>query len=606
LNFETARTSNSAKLKNGRPIKFFSLGGSEGEDEEMSNSESAIGILQKSLVCYPDSDESDSEVIPQTPTAYSSAKNPVLPGCISGICKQKCGSKISEIRRKRLNNEFWRNTYDDRKKWIAACCERNQNEKKGAKKRANINYRLRNGCGESVKVCQKFFLGTLGKKEGRDKLVRTALDTISEGALFPVLSKQGKHAKRTVYDRDSIKEHILSYNPQISHYRRMHAPNRLYLTSDITITSMYNNFIEENPWVSYSVYLKVVREMNISFTKLGQEECETCTKFNFHGKSCPGNLLDCEECLNHSEHKKTYESARESYRKDKEAGKNAFAVDLQKVLLLPHMQEFKAAIFTPRLVTFNETFAPLGGPTSDNPNVAVLWHEATSGRNAGDLASAFWNFFINTNSNKPLILWLDNCSAQNKNWILFSMLIRAVNHFNFPAITLKFFEPGYTFMAADSVHAGIEKQMKKQKDVYDFPQFVNLVEAASKKVNKAISMSYSDFRTFQDDSSSKKLKLIGRPKLAQMYVVQFQKFSKLLFYGLDHEAGDLKHFDFLKKEFCFAIPEAKEKSRGITKPKKCKICQNLLKLMPQSHHSFWKELHENEALSDLLTQQANE
>jgi len=209
---------------NNQPRSYFSLGGGEDEDQEMSDSESAIGILQRQLVCYSESEDSDSEVIPQTPTAYSSAKNPVLPGCNSDSCRQKCGSKISEIRRKRLNEEFWRNTYDDRKKWIAACCERNQNEKKGAKKRANVNYRLRNGCGEAVKVCQKFFLGTLGKKEGRDKFVRTALDTISEGALFPVLSKQGKHAKRPLYDRDSIKKHILSYNPQISHYRRMHAP----------------------------------------------------------------------------------------------------------------------------------------------------------------------------------------------------------------------------------------------------------------------------------------------------------------------------------------------------------------------------------------------
>ena len=105
-----------------QPRSYFSLGGSE-EDKEMSDSESAVGILQKPLVCYSESDDSDSELIPQTPTACSNAKNPVLPGCNSGFCKQKCSSKISEIRRKRLNEEFWRSTYNDRKKWIASCCE---------------------------------------------------------------------------------------------------------------------------------------------------------------------------------------------------------------------------------------------------------------------------------------------------------------------------------------------------------------------------------------------------------------------------------------------------------------------------------------------------
>ena len=82
-----------------QPRSYFSLGGSE-EDEEMSDSESAVGILQKPLVCYSESDDSDSELIPQTPTAYSNAKNPVLPGCNSGFCKQKYRNrhkKVAEI-----------------------------------------------------------------------------------------------------------------------------------------------------------------------------------------------------------------------------------------------------------------------------------------------------------------------------------------------------------------------------------------------------------------------------------------------------------------------------------------------------------------------------
>ena len=566
----------------------------------------SLGTQQRPLVGYSDDDDSDSDFIPQTPTAYSNAKNPVLPGCSPNLCKQKCSSKISEIRRKWLNREFWSKSYDDRKKWIAACCERTNMEKTNTKKRSNICYKLRNGFGELIQVCQKFFLSTLGKKERRDRLIRTALNTITEGEIFPSSSKRGKHAKRQVYDRDTIKKHILSYNPQISHYRRMHAPNRLYLTSDITIRSMYENFIEGNEWVSYSVYLKVVKEMKISFTKLGEEECETCTKFKMHEKLCTGNPLGCEDCVKFAQHKQKYQSARECYKTDKDMGKKAYAVDLQKVLLLPRMPEFKTVMFTPRLVTFNETFAPLGEATKENPNITVLWHEATSGRNAADLASAFWNFFESVDCNEPLILWLDNCSAQNKNWTLFSMLVRAAEHFKFPSITLKFFEPGHTFMAADSVHAGIEKQMKKQKDIYDFSQFVALVENANKKGNRAIPMSYSDFRMFQDDSSSKKLRPSGRPKIAEMYVIQFRKLSKLLFYGLDHETQQLKHFDFLKKDFCFAAPVEREKSRGIPKPKKIKICHNLLKLMPPSHHSFWKELPENEASSDLLTEQATE
>jgi len=555
------------------------------------------------LVCY--SDDSDDEIIPQTPHAYSTSKNPVLLGC-GDKCKQKCTSKINDIRRKLLNREFWSKNYDDRKKWIAACCERAVNGKLTTKRRTNISYKLRTGNGELRQVCQKFFLSTIGKKDRHDQIIRTALDTIEIGEVFPTQSKKGKHIKRKVYDRDLIKKHIMSFNPQISHYRRMHAPNRLYLTSDINIRFMHSEFIKTHNLVSYSVYHKVVNEMNISFTKLGEEECETCSKYDFHVKSCDGNNLDCLICLQYSVHKETYQLARESYKIDKESGKKAFAVDLQKVGLLPRIPQFKTVIFTPRLVTFNETFAPLAQATSNNPNITVLWHEATSGRNAADLASAFWSFFTTLNCSDPIILWLDNCSAQNKNWILFSMLVRAVNHFNFPSVTLKFFEPGHTFMAADSVHAGIEKEMKKQKVIFDFPDYISLVERSNSKGNKAIPMSHLDFKAFEDESSTKKLKLSGRPKLAQLYIVEFRKRSQLMFYALDHKSKVLKHFDFLKKGLNSSLPQQKEHPRGILQQKKAKICKNLLPLMPTKHHLFWRDLPENESSSDLLTQQATE
>lgn len=79
-----------------------------------------------------------------------------------------------------------------------------------------------------------------------------------------------------------IKAHIESFNPTVSHYRRVHEPKRRYLPSDITITFMHPNFREKFPEMScgYETYRSVVKDMRISFTKLGEEECETCLKFN--------------------------------------------------------------------------------------------------------------------------------------------------------------------------------------------------------------------------------------------------------------------------------------------------------------------------------------
>ena len=43
-------------------------------------------------------------------------------------------------------------------------------------------------------------------------------------------------------------------------------------------------------------------------------------------------------------------------------------------------------------------------------------------------------------------------------------------------ITLKYFEPGHTFMSADSFHHQVEQKMQKKKRLEDFQDFVDIVD----------------------------------------------------------------------------------------------------------------------------------
>ena len=108
--------------------------------------------------------------------------------------------------------------------------------------------------------------------------------------------------------------------------------------------------------------------MNITIAKLGNEQCEMCELYENHKKQYQCELVcDIREYL---QHKKKYRAARNEYPKDR-GDKNAdhvgtfardhlrVSADLQKVILLPRMGEFKEGIFTPRLVVFNETIATL-------------------------------------------------------------------------------------------------------------------------------------------------------------------------------------------------------------------------------------------------------
>lgn len=132
--------------------------------------------------------------------------------------------------------------------------------------------------------------------------------------------------------------------------------------------------------------------------------------------------------------------------------------------MLPRCDTFKEVIFVPRLIAFNESFIP-GGKRATVPPVAVLWHEAIAGRSKRDITSAFYKYFLQIRDTEQVTLWADNCSAQNKNWCIFSFFVYLVN-FNEVALkqlNLKFFESGHTFMAADSFHHAVEKSLKKKE-----------------------------------------------------------------------------------------------------------------------------------------------
>ena len=147
------------------------------------------------------------------------------------------------------------------------------------------------------------------------------------------------------------------------------------------------------------------------------------------------------------------------------------SVDLQKVVMLPRMDQFKACVFSKRLIVFNETISELRKKGRDT---AVLWHEAIAGRIDEDISSAFHTYIESMRDVKKLTLWLDNCSGQNKNWTFFTMLLHIVNNpkYDVEQIELKYFEAGHSFMTSDSAHGRIEKQIRKMGKLFDFRDFV--------------------------------------------------------------------------------------------------------------------------------------
>jgi len=306
-------------------------------------------------------------------------------------------------------------------------------------------------------------------------------------------------------------------------------------------------------------------------------------------------------------HKERARTARRLYREDSKrkwpSDTVVFAVDLQKVLLLPRMPDLKTCIFTSRLVVFNETFAMMGSTDPGNSKVHYLavWNESISGRNRSDIASAFHKVIKKERDRSHFVFWLDNCSSQNKNWLLYSMMLLLVNEEDGPQdITLRYLVPGHTHMAADSCHGHIEKALRRKKDVLDMDDLRDVLLDAADGIT-VLDLSITDFRSWENLCKTRKQNN-GIPLFRDIVEVKFVKGNRKILYKTAF-SEPYNECDSLKAKVSLdhpRIPASKTQERGIMTSKKHKIVRELVPRMKSNRRAFWEALPTSDDSADLL------
>ncbi|XP_033111161.1 uncharacterized protein LOC117112195 [Anneissia japonica] len=217
------------------------------EVDDTSDNSSQQDIVQ------PDDDIGD----PQRPANKNKKKN-VLPPC--GLwCKKQCREKISNEERNTINEEYWRLTLEQQRVWLLSHVESSAPKRRDPNsinpRKHTYKYSMITEEKQTVQVCRTFFLSTLGFKHTSNCVI-TWLFKLIDGkgiGVYAPKDNRGRHGnnphKLTEEKKQLINNHIKSYHPCISHYRREHAPNRLYLPPDVTITMMYEDFSEKNPGI---------------------------------------------------------------------------------------------------------------------------------------------------------------------------------------------------------------------------------------------------------------------------------------------------------------------------------------------------------------------
>ena len=138
---------------------------------------------------------------------------------------------------------------------------------------------------------------------------------------------------------------------------------------------------------------------------------------------------------------------------------------------------FKETAFNRRLTVSHETLAPLGDATAEKPVISAIWQGAVAGRTGCEVTDAVLRLQnapqLPSDEYEHLVILLNNCTGQNKNYIMFSTLYVTIRTgiIPFSTLTLKFFIPGHSFMSADAFHAAVERNIKKNRVHLNIQEF---------------------------------------------------------------------------------------------------------------------------------------
>nr|CAH7745500.1 unnamed protein product [Callosobruchus chinensis] len=274
--------------------------------------------------------------------------------------------------------------------------------------------------------------------------------------------------------------------------------------------------------------------------------------------------------------------------------------------MLPRCEMFKSVIFTGRLVAYNESFVPVGSKNKNVRPMAAIWHEAIRGRKKEDIISTFYKFFLEQRDRTKVVLWLDNCTAQHKNWAFLTFLVYIVNSPNTitTEIVVNYFESGHTFMSADSFHHQVEQSMKKFNKIYDFDDFKKAISHANSSKVDVLEMDLKDFYEWKDLSSKFKLK---KEKVYLHDIVQIvaKRGTMNIFYKNEYE-GQLVLLNFLNSKFIksgIPTPDQQSTNRGISSERRdgiIKLIRGTNSVIPTNRFQFWENipLEDGEPIAD--------
>lgn len=358
-------------------------------------------------------------------------------------------------------------------------------EPENSRRQCTVTYNVPDGEGNYVQVCRQTFLEIF-------TVCRSTLQTLvtrKKNGEVVFEEKRGKFAKPRKLNSEvieKIKQHINSIPRSESHYSRAKSTKE-YLSPDLNIHRLFQAFKSANPSinVSYRDYAKVFKEgfPQLSFRPPRSDTCRTCDRLQCEIKTCKtspeSRIAKTKLEQHHRKSEKAMGLLKDESTTSQMPGSNTSVVciDLEQVLFVPtlvhsdmfYKRQLSCYNFCVHICDFNKGYM-------------CMWHELTAGRGGNEIVSCLLHVLNSIELKKHLILWSDNCAAQNKNRMMIFLFVYLVSLGVFDIIEQKFLVSGHSYLPCDRDFAQIEKRKRLCKAFV--PEELHDIVRSAKHVNQ--------------------------------------------------------------------------------------------------------------------------
>ncbi|XP_044750002.1 uncharacterized protein LOC123310551 [Coccinella septempunctata] len=426
---------------------------------------------------------------------YPRGERLLKPRCHCKDSSKQC-SKFTDDDRKNIFLKFWSDmSWEQRRVFVATTvkvCDRKRPEVEASRRSVTLKYHLISN-NTHLQVCKLMYLNTLslGEWSARSWALSAANGMVESNEVS--VSRRPRREDIFKEDREFLENFLSNLNKLPSHYCRKDT-DYLYLEQNFQswndLYRVYEKLCEDEKRkvLSSKLLRQMAKQKKIAIFSPRKDQCDLCFMFK------NGNLAE-EDYKKHIEAKNAARIEKKNDKAQALEGKcHVITMDVQAVKLSPQIPA-STLYYKTKLCCHNFTVYDVA-----TKEVVCYWYNETQADGqASTYASFLLDFleekFLNVDEKKPIIIYSDGCTPQNRNAILANALLY-LSEKNNVKIIQKFLVKGHTQMECDSVHSAIERRLKN-KEIYLPSDYLRItIQARPRAPYTAKTKEFDFFRDF--------------------------------------------------------------------------------------------------------------